>query len=142
MSWLEESIADPATRLPPPPPEECCNACNKTLTRLVTFPWDVTRDIRKPNVGTVSGAFYKRLVNWCDKTVCSMYPMLKPEGDETQHLYVVSPTNLQLLMESAELSLSRWRSFGGWLRPWRSCDRLPADPIVRITRNAEISRLQ
>jgi serine/threonine protein kinase len=50
------------------------------------------------------------------------------EGDETQHLYVVSPTNLQLLMESAELSLSQWRSFGGWLRPWRSCDGLPADP--------------
>jgi hypothetical protein len=35
-------------------------------------------------------------------------------GDETQHLYVVSPTNLQLLMESAELILSRWKSFGGW----------------------------
>jgi hypothetical protein len=49
------------------------------------------------------------------------------KGDETQHLYVVSPTNLQLLMESAELSLSRWRSFGRWLRPWRSCDGLPAD---------------
>ena len=49
-------------------------------------------------------------------------------GDKTQHLYVVSPTNLQLLMESAELSLSRWRSFDGWLRPWRSCDGLPADP--------------
>jgi hypothetical protein len=35
-------------------------------------------------------------------------------GDETQHLYVVSLTNLQLFIESAELSLSRWRSFGGW----------------------------
>jgi hypothetical protein len=44
------------------------------------------------------------------------------------HLYVVSLTNLQLLMEFAELSLSQWRSFGGWLRPWRSCDGLPADP--------------
>jgi hypothetical protein len=35
-------------------------------------------------------------------------------GDKTQHLYVVSPTNLQLFIESTELSLSRWRSFGGW----------------------------
>jgi hypothetical protein len=38
----------------------------------------------------------------------------KAKGDETQHLYVVSPTNLRLFIESAELSLSRWRSFGGW----------------------------
>jgi hypothetical protein len=36
------------------------------------------------------------------------------QGDETQHLYVVSPMNLQLFIESAELSLSQWRSFGRW----------------------------
>jgi hypothetical protein len=57
MSWLEESMADPATQLPPPRPDECYNVCNKTLIRSVTFPWDVARDIRKPNVGTASGAF-------------------------------------------------------------------------------------
>ena len=91
MSWLEESMADPATQLPPPHANESCNVCNKALTRSVTFPWDITRDSRRPQVGTASGAFYDRLVVWCDKTVCSIYSMLKPE------------TSVQVVAEKSEL---------------------------------------
>ncbi len=91
MSWLEESMADPATQLPPPHADKCCNVCNKALTRSVTFPWNITRDSRRPQVGTASGAFYDRLVVWCDKTVCSIYPMLKPE------------TSVQVVAEKSEL---------------------------------------
>ena len=46
----------------------------------------------------------------------------RQRGTKTQHLYVVSPTNLQYSRVSAELRLSRQRCFDEVLRSRRSFD--------------------
>lgn len=79
MDWLQESLSDPASRLPAPGPDECCNVCNPSLTRTVPFPWEIARSLRKPNDGTASGAFYDRLVLWGDNAVNSAHQMAKPQ---------------------------------------------------------------
>ncbi|KAF1813568.1 hypothetical protein P152DRAFT_448860, partial [Eremomyces bilateralis CBS 781.70] len=79
MDWLQESLSDPASRLPAPEPQECCNVCNPDLARAVPFPWDTTTGLRKPQTGTASGAFYNRLTLWGDNVVNSAHRMMKPE---------------------------------------------------------------
>ncbi|KAF1809282.1 ATP-dependent DNA helicase [Eremomyces bilateralis CBS 781.70] len=79
MDWLQESLSDPASRLPAPQPHECCNVCNPDLTRAVPFPWDTTASLRKPQAGTASRAFYDRLTLWGDNVVNSAHRMVKPE---------------------------------------------------------------
>jgi superfamily II DNA helicase RecQ len=79
MDWVQESLSDPASRLPAPEPDECCNVCNPRLFRTVPFPWDIATSLRKPQAGTASGAFHARLVLWGDNVVNSTHQMLKPE---------------------------------------------------------------
>ncbi|KAH6666996.1 ATP-dependent DNA helicase [Halenospora varia] len=79
MDWVQESLSDPASRLPAPEPDECCNVCNPRLFRTVPFPWDITSSLRKPQTGTASGVFHDRLVLWGDKIVDSTHQMAKPE---------------------------------------------------------------
>ncbi|KAF1808517.1 ATP-dependent DNA helicase [Eremomyces bilateralis CBS 781.70] len=79
MDWLQESLSDPASKLPPPRPDECCNACNPGLTRTVPFPWDIAPSLRKPHAGTAPGAFYDRLALWGDNVVNSAHQTAKPE---------------------------------------------------------------
>lgn len=79
MDWVQESLSDPASRLPAPEPEECCNVCNPGLFRAVPFPWDIAPSLRKPQAGTASGAFHDRLVLWGDSVAHSAHQMVKPE---------------------------------------------------------------
>ncbi|KAH6691783.1 ATP-dependent DNA helicase [Leptodontidium sp. MPI-SDFR-AT-0119] len=79
MGWVQESLSDPASRLPAPEPDECCNVCNPRLFRTVPFPWDIAPSLRKPQAGTASGAFHDRLVLWGDDVVNSTHQMVKPE---------------------------------------------------------------
>jgi hypothetical protein len=76
MDWMQEILADPSTKLPAPPPADCCNVCNPSLARMIPFPWDITSNIRKPQSGTASGAFYDRLVLWCDETLRKQHPRM------------------------------------------------------------------
>ena len=64
LDWLQENLSDPTSRLPAPGPDECCNVCNPRLSRMVSFPWDITTSLRRPKDGTASGAFYDRLLHW------------------------------------------------------------------------------
>ncbi|PVH68290.1 ATP-dependent DNA helicase [Cadophora sp. DSE1049] len=79
MDWVQESLSDPASRLPAPEPDECCNVCNPSLFRTVPFPWDIAPSLRKPQAGTALGAFHDRLVLWGDNVVNLAHQMVKPE---------------------------------------------------------------
>ena len=79
MDWVQESLSDPASRLPAPEPDECCNVCNPGLFRAVPFPWEIAPSLRKPQAGTASGVFHDRLILWGDRVVNSAHQMVKPE---------------------------------------------------------------
>ncbi|KAH7112789.1 ATP-dependent DNA helicase [Dactylonectria estremocensis] len=79
MDWLQESLSDPASRLPAPGTHECCNVCNPDLTRTVHFPWDTAASLRTPQTGTASRAFLDRLILWGDDVVNSTHQTMRPE---------------------------------------------------------------
>jgi superfamily II DNA helicase RecQ len=116
MDWVQESLSDPASRLPAPEPDECCNVCNPGLFRTVPFPWDITSSLRKPQAGTASGAFHDRLVLWGDSVVDAAHQMVKPEVSvrlltqkaewislSTQYTMICSAADLKEFVKSAWL---------------------------------------
>ncbi|KAH8586980.1 ATP-dependent DNA helicase [Bisporella sp. PMI_857] len=123
MDWVQESLSDPASRLPAPEPDECCNVCNPSLFRTVPFPWDIAPSLRKPQAGTALGAFHDRLVLWGDNLVNSTHQIVKPEvsvrlltqkGEwislSTEYADICSAADLKRFLKSA------------WLR--EHCDEL------------------
>ncbi|KAH7109135.1 ATP-dependent DNA helicase [Dactylonectria macrodidyma] len=116
MDWLQESLSDPASKLPAPGPDECCSVCNPSLTRTVPFPWEIAPGLRKPNDGTASGAFYDRLVLWGDNAVNSAHQMAKPKLSvrlftqesewislSTEYAYIHTAAELEEFVESTWL---------------------------------------
>jgi hypothetical protein len=77
MDWMQETMADPTTKLPAPAPDKCCNVCNPSLMPIIPFPWETASNLRKPHSGTAFAAFYDRLVLWCDKIVSIQHPTMR-----------------------------------------------------------------